>query len=40
MTMAFLLSDWLTGLRRLSRAATPAVGLAATRFIYSTEIFP
>ena len=40
MTMAFLLAERLTGRRRLSWAATLGVGLAATPFIYSTEIFP
>ena len=40
MTMAFLLSERLTGRRQLSWAATLGVGLAATPFIYSTEIFP
>lgn len=38
--LAFLLADRLTGRRLLSWAATLGVGLSATAFIYSSEIYP
>ena len=40
MAMAFLLSGKLTGQQKFRRLATLLVVLAATPFIYSTEIFP
>ena len=40
MALAFVLADRLTGRRVLSWVATLGVGLSATAFIYSTEIYP
>ena len=40
MAMAFVLADRLTGHRALSWVAALGVGLSATAFIYSTEIYP
>ncbi len=40
MALAFVLADRLTGRRVLSWAVTAGVGLSATAFIYSTEIYP
>ncbi len=40
MVLAYLLADRLTGRRVISWAMTLAVGLSATVFIYSTEIYP
>ena len=40
MALAFVLADRLTGRRVLSWVATVGVGLSATAFIYSTEIYP
>ena len=40
MALAFVLADRLTGRRALSWIATLGVGLSATAFIYSTEIYP
>ena len=38
--LAFVLADRLTGRRMLSWVATLGVGLSATAFIYSTEVYP
>ena len=40
MTLAFVLADRITGLRLISWVAALAVGLTATAFIYSTEVYP
>lgn len=40
MALAFVLADRLTGRRLISWIVTLAVGLAATAFIYSSEIYP
>ena len=40
MTLAFVLADRLTGRRAVSWAVTLGVGLTATAFIYSSEIYP
>ena len=40
MALAFVLADRLTGRRLLCWFATLGVGLSATAFIYSTEIYP
>ena len=40
MVLAFLLAERLTGRRAICWAMTLAVGLSATAFIYSTEIYP
>ena len=40
MALAFLLADRLTGRRALSWVVTLVVGISATAFIYSTEIYP
>ena len=40
MALAFVLADRLTGRRVLSWLVTLGVGLSATAFIYSTEIYP
>jgi len=40
MSLAFVLADRLTGHRFVCWAATLGVGLTATSFIYSTEIYP
>ena len=40
MALAFVLADRLTGHRALSWVAALGVGLSATAFIYSTEIYP
>ena len=40
MALAFVLADSLTGCRVLSWVAALGVGLSATAFIYSTEIYP
>ena len=40
MSLAFVLADRLTGHRTICWAATLGVGLTATAFIYSTEIYP
>ena len=40
MALAFVLADRLTGHRVLSWLVTLGVGLSATAFIYSTEIYP
>ena len=40
MSLAFVLADRLTGHRFVCWAATLGVGLTATAFIYSTEIYP
>ena len=40
MALAFVLADRLTGRRTLSWLVTLGVGLSATAFIYSTEIYP
>ena len=40
MALAFVLADRLTGRRVLSWVATLGVGLSATAFIYSTEVYP
>ena len=40
MALAFVLADRLTGRRVLSWVATLGVGLSATAFVYSTEIYP
>ena len=40
MALAYVLADRLTGRRILSWAVTLVVGLTATAFVYSTEIYP
>ena len=40
MTLAFLLADRLIGHRGICWAVTLTVGLSATAFIYSTEVYP
>ena len=40
MTLAFLLAERLAGHRAICWAITSAVGLSATAFIYSTEVYP
>ena len=40
MAMAFVLADRLTGRRVLSWVVALSVGLSATAFIYSTEVYP
>ena len=40
MTLAFLVAERLTSRRGICWAATLAVGLSATAFIYSTEVYP
>ena len=40
LTLAFVLADRLTGRRALSWLASLAVGLTATAFVYSSEIYP
>ena len=40
MSLAFVLADRLTGSRAICWAATLGLGLTATAFIYSTEIYP
>ena len=40
MALAYALADRLTGRRLLSWAVTLGVGLTATAFVYSTEIYP
>ena len=40
MSLAFVLADRLTGRRAICWATTLGVGLTATAFIYSTEIYP
>ena len=40
MTLAFLLAERLTGRRAISWAMTLVVGLSATAFVYSTEVYP
>ncbi len=40
MSLAFVLADRLTGRRFICWAATLGIGLTATAFIYSTEIYP
>jgi len=40
MSLAFVLADRLTGHRVICWAATLGVGLTATAFVYSTEIYP
>ena len=40
MALAYVLADRLTSRRVLSWAATLGVGLSATAFVYSTEIYP
>ena len=40
MALAFVLADRLTGLRALSWLVSLGVGLTATAFIYSSEIYP
>ena len=40
MALAFVLADRLTGRRVLSWLVTLGVGLSATAFIYSTEVYP
>ena len=40
MTLAFVLADRLTNRRGVSWAVTLAVGISATPFIYSTEVYP
>ena len=40
MALAFVLADRLTGRRVLSWVVTLGVGLSATTYIYSTEIYP
>ena len=40
MALAFLLAERLTGRRWLCWAMTLAVGLSATAFVYSTEVYP
>ena len=40
MVLGFLLADRLTGRRAICWAVTLAVGLSATAFVYSTEVYP
>ncbi len=40
MSLAFLLADRLTGFRAVCWVATLSIGLTATAFIYSTEVYP